>query len=86
MFKEATLANARESRKEPGVARFDIVQQLDDPARFVLIEVYRDASAPSKHKETSHYAKWRDTVAPMMDGPRESVRFTNVFPQDAGWQ
>lgn len=84
-FKAATLENARNSVKEPGVARFDVAQQADDPTRFVLVEVYRDADAPAKHKETAHYAKWRDTVAPMMAGPRSSVKFTGVFPDEAGW-
>ncbi|HUJ11542.1 MAG TPA: putative quinol monooxygenase [Verrucomicrobiae bacterium] len=78
-FKQASVENARESVKEPGIARFDVVQQQDDPTRFVLVEVYRTADAPAKHKETAHYAKWRDTVAPMMAEPRSSVKFTNVF-------
>src|SRR5262245_24661502 len=84
-FKAASLENARQSVKEPGIARFDVVQQLDDATRFVLVEVYRDADAPLKHKETAHYAKWRDAVAPMMAEPRSSVKFTNVFPSDEGW-
>jgi len=84
-FERASLENARNSVKEPGIARFDVVQQQDDPTRFVLVEVYRDAGAPAKHKETAHYAKWRDTVAPMMAEPRTSVKFQNVFPDDAGW-
>jgi autoinducer 2-degrading protein len=84
-FKQATLANARESVKEPGVARFDVVQQHEDPTRFVLVEVYRSAEANSAHKETKHYATWRDVVAPMMVEPRSSVKFTNVFPDDEGW-
>lgn len=84
-FREATLENARASVQEPGIARFDVCQQADDPTRFVLVEVYRDAEAPGKHKETAHYAKWRDTVAPMMAGPRSSVKYTNAFPADAGW-
>lgn len=84
-FKAATLANARASVQEPGIARFDVVQQADDPARFVLVEVYRTAAAPAAHKETAHYATWRDTVAPMMAAPRTSVKFGNVFPDDAGW-
>ncbi|RME94191.1 MAG: antibiotic biosynthesis monooxygenase [Verrucomicrobia bacterium] len=84
-FKEATLANARASVQEPGVARFDVVQQQDDPTRFVLVEVYRDEQAPAAHKQTAHYATWRDTVAPMMAQPRSSVKYTNVFPDDAGW-
>jgi quinol monooxygenase YgiN len=84
-FKQATLANARESLKEPGVARFDVVQQQDDPARFVLVEVYRDSAAAAAHKETKHYPVWRDAVAPMMAEPRFSVKFNNVFPDDANW-
>lgn len=84
-FKQATLANARASRQEPGVARFDIVQQADDPAHFVLVEIYRDAAAAAAHKETKHYPIWRDAVAPMMAAPRTSVKFSNVFPDDAGW-
>lgn len=84
-FKEATLANARASVQEPGVARFDVVQQQDDPTRFVLVEVYRDAEAPAAHKQTPHYARWRDTVAPMMAEPRSSVKYTNLFPDDPGW-
>ncbi|MCS7338249.1 MAG: antibiotic biosynthesis monooxygenase [Verrucomicrobiae bacterium] len=84
-FKAATLENARQSVCEPGVARFDVLQQADDPTRFILVEVYRTPDAPAKHKETAHYAKWRDTVAPMMAEPRTSVKFTNVFPDDAGF-
>src|ERR1043165_144864 len=82
-FKRATLANARESLKEAGVARFDVVQQQDDPTRFVLVEVYRDAAAAATHKETPHYPIWRDAVATMMAEPRHSVKFNNVFPDDA---
>jgi len=77
-FKAATLANATESRKEPGVARFDVVQQADDPTKFVLVEVYRDAAAAAAHKETRHYPIWRDTVADMMATPRTSVRYHAV--------
>jgi autoinducer 2-degrading protein len=84
-FQAATLANARASVQEPGIARFDVVQQADDPTRFVLVEVYRDAQAPARHKETAHYATWRDTVAPMMAVPRTSVKFANLFPPDTGW-
>jgi quinol monooxygenase YgiN len=84
-FKQATLTNARESRKEPGVTRFDVVQQQDDPTRFVLVEVYRDANAAAAHKETKHYPVWRDTVAPMMAEPRLSLKFNSVFPDDANW-
>ena len=84
-FKAATLANARASIQEPGVARFDVVQQADDPTRFVLVEVYRDAAANLAHKETAHYPVWRDTVAAMMAEPRVSVKFNNVFPADEHW-
>lgn len=84
-FKAASRANARASVQEPGIARFDVVQQSDDPTRFVLVEVYRSADAPAAHKETAHYALWRDTVAPMMAEPRRSVKYANVFPEDSGW-
>lgn len=84
-FKAATLANARASIQEPGVARFDVIQQSDDPTKFVLVEVYRDAAAAAAHKETAHYPVWRDTVANMMAEPRTSVKFTNVFPDAHGW-
>jgi autoinducer 2-degrading protein len=84
-FKEATSENARNSVQEPGIARFDVIQQLDDPARFVLIEVYRTSQDPARHKETAHYQAWRDTVAEMMAEPRHSVKYANVFPGDEGW-
>jgi (4S)-4-hydroxy-5-phosphonooxypentane-2,3-dione isomerase len=84
-FKQATLANVRESIKEPGVARFDFVQRQDDPTRFVFVEAYRTAEAPAAHKETKHYLAWRDAVAPMMAEPRASVKFGNLFPEDANW-
>lgn len=84
-FKQATIENARQSVKEPGIARFDVVQHAEDPTRFVLVEVYRAADAPAAHKVTSHYQTWRDTVASMMAEPRTSVKFSNVFPADEGW-
>lgn len=84
-FKAATRANARASVQEPGIARFDVLQQADDPTRFVLVEVYRNTAAAAAHKETVHYATWRDSVAPLMAEPRTSVKFTNVFPDDDGW-
>jgi quinol monooxygenase YgiN len=84
-FKQASIANARESIKEPGIARFDFAQQRDDLTRFVLVEAYRTAEAPAAHKETQHYQTWRDAVAPMMAEPRASVKFENVFPEDAAW-
>ena len=84
-FRTASLENARNSVREPGIARFDVVQQADDPTRFVLVEVYRTPDDPARHKETTHYAKWRDTVAEMMAEPRTGVRYTNVFPDERGW-
>lgn len=84
-FRAASLVNASHSVQEPGVARFDVVQQLDDPTRFVLVEVYRFVEAAAAHKETAHYATWRDTVAPMMAEPRSGVKYTNVFPAGDGW-
>lgn len=84
-FRSASLENARQSVQEPGIARFDVVQQVDDPSRFVLVEVYRSDEAPLRHKETAHYGRWRDTVAEMMAGPRASVKFRPVFPDEAGW-
>ncbi len=81
-FKRATIANAQASRKEPGIARFDVLQEADDPTRFVLVEAYRTAEAPATHKETEHYKTWRDTVAEMMAEPRQSVKFGNVDPKD----
>jgi len=84
-FEEATLANAKESAKEPGIARFDVVQDREDPASFVLVEIYRSAEALAAHKATPHYATWRDTVAPMMAEPRSSRKFVNLHPADAGF-
>lgn len=83
-FSRATVENARASVQEPGIARFDLVQQQDDATRFVLIEIYRNAEGPAAHKETAHYAKWRDAVAPMMAEPRHSVRYNAVFPDSQG--
>jgi (4S)-4-hydroxy-5-phosphonooxypentane-2,3-dione isomerase len=84
-FKQATIANATQSIREPGIARFDLLQQSGDPSRFILVEVYRTAEAPAHHKETPHYAVWRDAVAPMMAEPRTSIKFSNVHPRDEGW-
>jgi len=84
-FKAATVENARNSLKEPGIARFDVIQQQDDPTRFALIEVYRAPDDPARHKETEHYQKWRDTVANMMAAPRTSIKYANVFPDDRDW-
>ncbi len=85
-FKEATLANARASVQEPGILRFDVLQEDGAPERFVLVEVYRTPEDPARHKETAHYAEWRDAVADMMAEPRSSVKYGPVFPSVvAGW-
>ncbi len=84
-FLNATMENARKSVTEPGIARFDVVRQLDDSTRFVLIEVYRTAEDPARHKETAHYKVWRDAVVDMMAEPRSSIKYVNVFPSDEGW-
>ncbi len=84
-FEAATIENARHSVEESGIARFDVIQQADDPTRFVLVEVYRTADDPSRHKQTAHYLTWRDAVEPMLAEPRASVKYANVFPDDAGW-
>ena len=84
-FKVATEENAHNSIIEPGIARFDVIQQQDDPTRFILVEIYRTAEDPGRHKETAHYKKWRDTVADMMAEPRTSIKYTNVYPDEAGW-
>ncbi len=84
-FKAASLDNARHSIQEPGIARFDVIQQIDDPTRFCLVEVYRTEADPARHKETEHYRRWRDTVADMMAEPRSAVKYTNVFPDETGW-
>jgi autoinducer 2-degrading protein len=85
-FTAATLQNARNSVREPGVVRFDVVQQDDDPTRFLLIEIYRTPADPARHKETAHYATWRDTVEPMMAEARRSVKYHALFPEPAGWE
>ena len=84
-FSAATLENARNSVKEPGIARFDVVRDTADPSRFVLVEVYRTPDAAVRHKETAHYAVWRDTVAEMMAVPRAGTKYQNLFPDDGGW-
>jgi (4S)-4-hydroxy-5-phosphonooxypentane-2,3-dione isomerase len=84
-FRAASLDNARLSVTEPGVARFDFVQSVEDPTRFVLVEVYRTPEAPAAHKETAHYQRWRDAVADLMAEPRTPARYRNVFPDDQGW-
>ncbi|MDK2971659.1 MAG: (4S)-4-hydroxy-5-phosphonooxypentane-2,3-dione isomerase [Candidatus Sumerlaeota bacterium] len=85
-FRSASLDNAGRSLLESGVARFDVLQQRDDPTRFLLVEVYRKESDAAAHKQTAHYATWRDTVADMMAEPRHSIKFANVFPDESGWE
>lgn len=84
-FRAASIDNAQNSLREPGVARFDVVQSTEDPTRFVLVEVYRTADAPAAHKATAHYARWRDAVADLMAEPRTSARYVNVAPDDQEW-
>jgi autoinducer 2-degrading protein len=84
-FKEASIYNASNSVKEAGIARFDVIQQSEDPTRFILVEIYKTADAPAAHKETAHYAKWRDTVAEMMAEPRHGIKYANIFPTDEDW-
>ena len=85
-FRDATLRNARFSVREPGVVRFDVIQQADAPSHFVLIEIYRTPEAPAEHKATPHYAAWRDAVADMMAEPRTSLRYNALFPEALGWE
>ncbi len=85
-FRRATIENARNSILEAGIVRFDVIQQNDDTTRFVLVEVYRTADDPARHKTTAHYAAWRDAVADMMAEPRSSCQFTNVFPARERWE
>jgi autoinducer 2-degrading protein len=85
LFKDASLENAHNSVLEPGIARFDVLQEADDPGHFELIEVYRTADDPAKHKETAHYNKWRELVEPMLAEPRTRTRYNNIFPADKDW-
>src|SRR5215216_1631718 len=84
-FKQATIENASNSVKEAGIARFDVIQQADDPTKFILVEVYKTADAPAAHKETTHYARWRDAAAEMLAKPRHGIKYSNIFPADTSW-
>lgn len=84
-FKQACIENARNSVREPGIARFDVIQQQEDPTRFVLVEVYRTPDDPARHKETAHYTQWAETVADMLAEPRSKLVYDNIFPDDGGW-
>jgi autoinducer 2-degrading protein len=82
-FKAATIINAESSSKEPGIASFELLQQQDDPSRFVLVEVYRDADAPAKHKASAHYNAWIETVNDMFVTPRTRAFYNKIAPSDA---
>jgi quinol monooxygenase YgiN len=84
-FREASIDNARNSNLETGISRFDVIQEVDDPTRFILVEVYRTPEDSARHKETAHYARWRDTVAEMMVESRKGIKYSNVFPLDGDW-
>lgn len=84
-FKQATIENATNSVKEAGIAHFDIIQQVDDPTRFILVEVYKTPEASGAHKETAHYKRWRDAVMKMMAEPRQGIKYVNLFPDDSSW-
>ena len=84
-FRQATIENARNSVMEPGIARFDVIQLVEDPTQFLLIEVYRSTEATVAHKQTAHYAIWRDAVQNMMAEPRTSVKYNAVYPNESGW-
>ena len=84
-FRAASVENAQASMKEEGIIRFDVVQEQDDPTRFLLVEAYRSADDPGRHKETAHYKKWRRAVADMMAEPRKSIKYTNAFPDEEDW-
>jgi autoinducer 2-degrading protein len=84
-FKQATELNAAGSIQEPGIARFDFLQQSDDPTRFLLVEVYRTQDDSAKHKDTPHYNRWREAVEPLLAEPRTRIIYQNIVPNDAGW-
>ncbi|HLO29993.1 MAG TPA: antibiotic biosynthesis monooxygenase [Anaerolineales bacterium] len=84
-FKQATIENANNSIREAGIARFDVIQQQDDPTKFILVEIYRTTDAPAVHKETVHYKRWREAVMKMMAEPRQGIKYTNLFPDDSKW-
>ncbi len=84
-FQAACIENARNSVQEPGIARFDVCQQQDDPTQFLLVEVYRTPDDPAEHKKTAHYAQWAETVAEWLAEPRSRIVYGNVFPSELGW-
>uniref|UniRef100_A0A0G4GPB0 ABM domain-containing protein n=1 Tax=Chromera velia CCMP2878 TaxID=1169474 RepID=A0A0G4GPB0_9ALVE len=85
LFIEASKANAANSIKEPGVSRFDLLQNVEDPSNFVLVEVYNSKEGPARHKETAHYKCWRETVESIMARPRQALKFQTVFPSRVHW-
>jgi len=84
-FRQASIENAQNSVREPGIIRFDVLQQMDDPTRFILVEIYRTPEDQVRHRETPHYQKWRDRVADWMAEPRVGIKFQPVFPEEAAW-
>lgn len=84
-FMQASNENAEASRREAGIVRFDLIQQADDPTRFILIEIYRTEEDPARHKQTAHYRKWRETMAPMMAEPRRGIRYKIISPVEEAW-
>ncbi len=84
-FEQASELNAASSIQEPGIARFDFLQQADDPTRFLLVEVYRTPEDAAKHKETAHYNRWREAVEPLLAEPRSRTIYRNILPADSGW-
>ncbi len=84
-FKKASIINAQSSINEAGIARFDFIQQQDDPSKFLLVEVYASEEDTFKHKDTAHYQTWRDTVAPMMAEPRKGIRYDVIYPEEENW-
>ena len=85
-FRQACVVNASASVTEPGIARFDVLQDPEQPERFLLVEVYRTKDDPARHRETRHYQVWKETVAEMMAGPRTKQIYGNVFPDEDGWE
>jgi (4S)-4-hydroxy-5-phosphonooxypentane-2,3-dione isomerase len=84
-FKAATFENAKNSVNEAGIVRFDVIQQIEDPARFTLVEVYHTPDDQLKHRDTTHYQIWKDTVGDMMVEPRQGVKYMSIFPDDSSW-
>jgi (4S)-4-hydroxy-5-phosphonooxypentane-2,3-dione isomerase len=84
-FIQASLQNAKHSNQEAGIARFDVIQETEDPTRFILFEVYRTPGDQLRHRETKHYQLWRDTVVDMMEEPRKGIKYKNLYPGDDKW-